>query len=1284
MKQLLLIILTCFTAICYAQSVTCDLNMDFENGNTNNWSFYHGLFYGTGTTSLPNDINTPETVGSSSGYLTLTNGPYNDPYGHFPTVAPDGGSYSLKLGNDVVNRNSDKGDFWVHVPAGTGDYALIYRYAIVMEDPGHAPSDQPRFNVNTYDSATGTQVPCGNFSYVSGSLPGFINTAGDVYYKPWATASINLTGYAGKTVHVLFTRTDCALGGHFGYGYIDMTCGLFKINIASCYFNANATLYAPQGFQSYKWYNANYSSVIGSGDTVTFGTPTVTSIYHVVCTPFNGYGCPDTLTTQITVSNLTVTHQGNDTLCQVASVQLNENATGGNGTLSYNWSPAVGLSCTACTTPTATPDTTTLYRVSVIDNTGCGKADSVLVFIGAPRSAATPPLSIAVCPGSTATFLSSAAGYPTPSAQWQQSTDHGATWAIVAGQTSNTYSFIASLPQDGYRYRVVYINACGKDTTAAAILTINKAPVVAINPANTSSCGGSTVTFTASATGTPSPTAQWQVSSNNGGTWANIPGDTAYTYSFTGNVNKNGYQYRAVFTNTCGTQTTSAATYTYHIAPPPPGPFSVSSSTVLSGQQNVIYTVPNDPNVTYNWNFTGGGTTFTGGTGNSVSFNFSNTAGSGYITVSAYSSAGCGISAAVSLYVTVNPEAIWQCNADTNWNNPANWSSGFVPYRTISVHIPATSPCRPSISGIVDVATIKVDSGNMLNINCPGKLNVYGDIYISGHVAGCGQVSLNGPTCAAIYGQGTIDNFVMNNSCGANIYNGDTLHIGKTYTPALGTLHVYGDLELLSDSAATAMILASTNSCNYIAGNVTCDKYIHGTRRAFRFLAHPFSASIGLNQLTPYVDITGPGGAANGFTATNTNNPSAFWYNTPLGNGSGVDDNTGWTPYTNTDNFGVNAWEHYEGLRLFMRGSKGQGLGCTVCVPDPVTLKMTGPLNECDQVVTCQPNTNYGYNFVGNPYASNIDLSRPLRGSSIGPNFAVWDPNQGAVGAYVDQPFAFPYILSAYSAFFVTATANTNNTITFHESDKTNAAASGNLFKTTSTYGDNMVQLRILSNSDSISWDRLLLFFNSHSSSTADALDGQKLQNPDLDFYTFSSDNNELSIDVRPYVDGQIIKLGLATDTLTAYAIRVDDYTIPATAQLYLHDKYLKKIQQLQLGSHYYFSVTSDSASQGNNRFELNTTGNVGVTNVNANSAINIDLVPNPAADLFFINFNAPQSGHTTVRIINTLGQEVYNSYLGEMKSGKISVSVKDFTPGVYMVIIKCGELSDTKRLLKE
>ena len=60
---------------------------------------------------------------------------------------------------------------------------------------------------------------------------------------------------------------------------------------------------------------------------------------------------------------------------------------------------------------------------------------------------------------------------------------------------------------------------------------------------------GSTATFTAAASGSPTPTVQWQVSTNGGASFTDIVGATSTTYSFTVAAADNGKRFRAVFTN---------------------------------------------------------------------------------------------------------------------------------------------------------------------------------------------------------------------------------------------------------------------------------------------------------------------------------------------------------------------------------------------------------------------------------------------------------------------------------------------------------------------------------------------------------------------------------------------------------------------------------------------------------------------------------------------------------------------------------------------------------------
>ena len=86
-------------------------------------------------------------------------------------------------------------------------------------------------------------------------------------------------------------------------------------------------------------------------------------------------------------------------------------------------------------------------------------------------------------------------------------------------------------------------------------------PVIILHPIDQNITYGSNATFTAAASGMPTPTVQWQV--DNGGGWSDIPGATSTSLTITmPPVSYSGYQYHAVFTNSEGGTITNAATLT--------------------------------------------------------------------------------------------------------------------------------------------------------------------------------------------------------------------------------------------------------------------------------------------------------------------------------------------------------------------------------------------------------------------------------------------------------------------------------------------------------------------------------------------------------------------------------------------------------------------------------------------------------------------------------------------------------------------------------------------------
>jgi hypothetical protein len=107
--------------------------------------------------------------------------------------------------------------------------------------------------------------------------------------------------------------------------------------------------------------------------------------------------------------------------------------------------------------------------------------------------------------------------------------------------------------------------------------TSTSVPVITLQPSSQSVTRGRTVSFTATASGNPSPTVHWQVSTNGGHSFSplsdgpNVIGSSTNTLTLTNvQLAQSGFEYQAVFSNIAGNVNTVAARLTVHTPPPPP------------------------------------------------------------------------------------------------------------------------------------------------------------------------------------------------------------------------------------------------------------------------------------------------------------------------------------------------------------------------------------------------------------------------------------------------------------------------------------------------------------------------------------------------------------------------------------------------------------------------------------------------------------------------------------------------------------------------------------------
>jgi len=363
-------------------------NIGFEQGSLTEWEFK----------TNGNLVSAP-----IKGRIELTSGNGLDPYGGFPVVAPNGGNHSLKLGNSSAGAEFEEAIYSVKVP--NGSKSLTISYCIVLEDGGHAPNVQPKFQVSATDSSTGKKLNCSSWNFIVGSTLGFQTSRfnSDVVYRSWSDITLDLSSFQGKTIIITFATSDCSAGGHFGYAYIDLAMQNYDINGFGCRDSNFITVSAPPGFKNYTWWSDSLSEKIGSEQNVKLSNGGNKKIVIVTMEPFDGFGCADTLVKEILVSDLTIVNFPKDTtVCKFEKVNLSPQIICGNTykPLKYSWvnSSSGNFSCSNCFNTTFNSDSVSSISEFVVkDAIGCILNKSISISIYHESKITKQPMPIDAC-----------------------------------------------------------------------------------------------------------------------------------------------------------------------------------------------------------------------------------------------------------------------------------------------------------------------------------------------------------------------------------------------------------------------------------------------------------------------------------------------------------------------------------------------------------------------------------------------------------------------------------------------------------------------------------------------------------------------------------------------------------------------------------------------------------------------------------------------------------------------------------------------------------------------
>ncbi len=504
-----------------------------------------------------------------------------------------------------------------------------------FNSPAAVVASCPAPNVMTSGNLTATYI--GTFTGDI-NLTGVVNPAGpavsfsnSVLTTGSPSTTVSLTGMATLSPgNYTVTVTGTGVGGSNPVSTRDI---VFTINAGSgpsvttqpvsqsacvgqnAVFNVVAT-----GVTGYQWQVSttgcagtftNISGATSASYTVT-GATTAQNGYAYRCVLTGQCGTTNSFCASLTVNTVPdITAQPSDiSVCSESDASFTVAATGTG--LSYQWELStdggatwnpIGGATAATYTITSTTVSQNGYRYRCVVSGTCAPeatSNAAVLTVNSSVTVTGNPSNSTICEGTGTSFTAAASGTGL-NYQWQISTDGGTTWAdvsnsaVYSGAGTSTLT-LANVPPslNGNRYRCnITSPPCTPGITSSALLTVNTFPVITSQPSPLAVCEGGSPSFSVTATtGVGTLSYQWQVSTNGGTSYANIPGATSATFSSALiTAGANGYLYRVIVTAGCGSVTSNAVALTVNTYPV----ISLSAVPTVICQSDPALTITGSP-----------------------------------------------------------------------------------------------------------------------------------------------------------------------------------------------------------------------------------------------------------------------------------------------------------------------------------------------------------------------------------------------------------------------------------------------------------------------------------------------------------------------------------------------------------------------------------------------------------------------------------------------------------------------------------------------------------------
>jgi hypothetical protein len=198
------------------------------------------------------------------------------------------------------------------------------------------------------------------------------------------------------------------------------------------------------------------------------------------------------------------------------------------------------------------------------------------------------------------------------------------------------------------------------------------------------------------------------------------------------------------------------------------------------------------------------------------------------------------------------------------------------------------------------------------------------------------------------------------------------------------------------------------------------------------------------------------------------------------------------------------------------------------------------------------------------------------------------------------------------------------------------------------------------------------------------------MNNPsNVNIYSIDGLNKKYAINgIAMIADEQekVIPLGIGAASAGNYSLNLDAPGLPSFYQVFLRDHYLKTEAQLVVGSSLTkaFTVTSDSASFGNLRFDLFVKNNrPHSTGLNSPTAAKteVNVFPNPSLNLITVSIKQQGSVVSSLVLFNSLGQAVKTI---SNPQNEVVLDLGNFEAGIYLLQVNSeNEAIKTIKVIK-